>query len=348
MNPGLAYGTANAGRIHRHDERAVVSDGDKPIVFLFSGQGSQYYRMGMDLYESEPRFRHHFDVLDEMARDLCGQSILALIRDARRTPSDAFTDVPTSSVAIYLVERALTRCLADHGIEPAMCIGSSMGMYASFTAAGCLAEEKAVAFLFEQGRAFAQICEPGGMIAVLGDPEIHLREPELHRTADLAGINFDNGFLVSARAGDLPGLCALLKSLKLAHQEIPVSRPFHSRWIEPAKARLETLAAPFAGARPAIPVACCAKRGFVERLEVSDLWDIARKPILFRDTVRHLEASGPHRYVDVGPSGTLATMLKYVLSPGGGSECRSILSPFGHGAKRLAELIPALRATRTA
>ncbi|SEF35418.1 NADPH-dependent curcumin reductase CurA [Variovorax sp. NFACC28] len=348
MNLGFPSGTAIAEKTHRRDERADIPNEDKPIVFLFSGQGSQYYHMGLDLYESDARFRHHLDALEEMARDLCGQSILALIRDARRTPSDPFTDVPTSSVAIYLVERALTRCLADHGIEPAMCVGSSMGLYASFTAAGCLSEEEALRFVFEQGRAFAETCEPGGMIAVLGDPAIYRSEPELQRVADLAGINFDKAFVVSARAGDLPVLFALLKSLKLAHQELPVARPFHSRWIEPAKARFEALSVPFVGRRPRIAVACCTRQDFVDRIEVSGFWSTVRNPIMFRETVQRLEASGPCRYVDVGPSGTMATMLKYVLPPGSGSEHRSILSPFGPGAKRLADLIAALRTSRAA
>jgi len=29
--------------------------------------------------------------------------------------------------------------------------------------------------------------------------------------------------------------------------------------------------------------------------------------------VQHFEQDGPHRYIDVGTSGTLATLLKYAL-----------------------------------
>lgn len=315
---------------------------NKPIVFLFSGQGSQYYNMGMDLYESNTQARRHFDALDEIARDIIGHSILEMIGDERKKPSDPFTDVPTSSVAIYLVERALTRCLVDYGIEPGICVGSSMGMYASLTAAGCLDEEEALGFVFEQGEAFMQMCNPGSMIAIFGDPALHERVPELQRAADLAGINFDNAFVIAALASDLPALRGLLKSLKLTYQEIPVARPFHSRWIAPAKKRLDALSAPFCGRRPKIPVVCCAKQDFVECLEASSVWSAVRNPIMFRDTIMQLEKSGPHRYVDVGPSGTMATMLKYVLPPGGESECHSILSPFGQSAKRLTTLLSAL------
>ena len=314
---------------------------NKPIVFLFSGQGSQYYNMGMDLYESNTQVRRHFDALDEIARDIIGHSILKLIGDERKKPSDPFTDVPTSSVAIYLVERALTRFLVDYGIEPSICVGSSMGMYASFTAAGCLDEEEALGFVFEQGKAFMETCDPGSMISILGDPALHESVPELQRTADLAGINFDNAFVIAAQASDLPALFGLLKSLKLTYQEMPVARPFHSRWIAPAKERLDALSAPFSGRRPKIPVACCTKQDFVESLEASSVWSAVRHPIMFRDTIIRLEKSGPYRYVDVGPSGTMITMLKYVLPPGSESECHLILSPFGPSTKRLTNLLSA-------
>jgi acyl transferase domain-containing protein len=322
--------------------------GDRPIVFLFSGQGSQYYQMGMDLYESDMRFRHHVETLDVMARDVLGYSVLNLIGDSRRKPSEPFIDVPTSSVAIYVVERALTRCLSDHGLEPAICVASSMGLYASLTAAGCLDEEVALKFVFAQGRAFTETCEPGGMISILGDPALHQSVPELQRTTDLAGINFNDAFVVSAPANDLPALRELLKSRKLAYQDLPVARAFHSRWIAPAKDRIDVLAAPLSGRRLRIPLACCTKRDFVEQLEPATVWNALRSPIMFRDTILRLEASGPCHYVDVGPSGTMATMLKYVLPAGGGSTSHSILSPFGQGGKRLSALLTALREAGTA
>ena len=48
----------------------------KPIVFMFSGQGSQYFHMGKALYQSLPTFRNSMDRLDNkyflcIDRQLC-------------------------------------------------------------------------------------------------------------------------------------------------------------------------------------------------------------------------------------------------------------------------------------
>src|SRR6185295_18324680 len=61
-----AAGLAEATRALRDgDPRRVLSridsGKDRPVVFMFSGQGSQYVGMGRGLYESEPLFRETVD-----------------------------------------------------------------------------------------------------------------------------------------------------------------------------------------------------------------------------------------------------------------------------------------------
>ena len=42
----------------------------KSVVFMFSGQGSQYYQMGRDLMRNLPSFRKWMEKLDGMFRDI--------------------------------------------------------------------------------------------------------------------------------------------------------------------------------------------------------------------------------------------------------------------------------------
>jgi hypothetical protein len=63
----------------------------------------------------------------------------------------------------------------------------------------------------------------------------------------------------------------------------------------------------------------------------------------FRDTLRHLERQGPHRYIDVGPSGTLATFVKYGMGAESTSSSHALLTPYGHDRRNLeAMLAPAV------
>ncbi|MCD4505028.1 acyltransferase domain-containing protein [Chromobacterium piscinae] len=314
---------------------------NKPIVFLFSGQGSQYYTMGMDLYASNILFRRHMDSLDKIARDVIGHSPLQLIDVENKQLYEPFTDVPSSSVAIYLIERALTRCLIDYEIEASIHVASSMGIYAAATAAGCMDEAEALNIVFEQGKIFRDTCEPGKMIAVLADPALFQHIPGLQDISDLAGINFDNAFVISATSSNLPALNQLLKSFNLTYQEIQAERPFHSRWILPAKQKLDLLSSQLSDKQPRIPLICCSSQNPIESFNSSSIWNAVRQPIMFRDTILQLEKTGPHCYIDVGPSATMATLLKYALPANSASESHVILSPLKQSSTKLHQLLRA-------
>ena len=62
-------------------------------VFMFSGQGSHYYRMGEALYRQHPVFRKTLQELDEQAQLLLGESIIAILYDDRRKKLDSFSDI---------------------------------------------------------------------------------------------------------------------------------------------------------------------------------------------------------------------------------------------------------------
>lgn len=74
-------------------------------------------------------------------------------------------------------------------------------------------------------------------------------------------------------------------------------------------------------------------------ISAEHFWAATRHPIDFAQTIRDLETSGPYRYVDLGPSGSMATAVKYNLGAGSGSEFLSSITPFGQESKNMARLI---------
>jgi malonyl CoA-acyl carrier protein transacylase len=67
-------------------------------------------------------------------------------------------------------------------------------------------------------------------------------------------------------------------------------------------------------------------------------WEIVRRPVRFRQTIELLEQSGPHRYIDLGPSGTLATFVKYHGSRSKQSEAVALMTRFGGTVRNLARM----------
>lgn len=305
---------------------------------MFSGQGSQYYRMGLELYEGDAAFRRHATALDSFVREMAGYSVCQLLYEQGRRITEPFTDASQSGAAIYVMERALVLTLRDYGLEPAIVLGASLGTLAACASAGCVDDAATLRATLALGKLMEEACEAGVMIAVLDHPDIYRCSSVLRSLSDLAAVNFDASFVISVAEANRVAVEDFLKRANVLYQVMNVSRAYHSRWIDRARQpfldRFEEL--PFRS--PAVPVVCCAAAAPLKSVGAEALWDAVRQPIRFHDTVKHLENNGPHRYVDVGPSGTLATFLKYSLRPNSHSEILPILTPFGQSLERLRQV----------
>lgn len=332
---GTQHGTAHGGR--------------RKIAFLFSGQGSQYYQMGRGLYEQNLVFRASMDEMESEARALLGVSVLQTLYGTR-SKAEAFDDIRLSHPAIFMLEYALAQTLIELGIRPACTMGASLGTFAALAVAGVLSRREALAMVCRQGLAIAEHCPRGGMIAVLAAPELYTASPFLQARSVIAGQNFQDHFVLAAPQANLAAILAFLARAGLTHQLLPVQYPFHAPWIEEQRMRLQeaclhALPAQFAGGTVpgALPVYCCALGGQVRELSAAWLWQIARAPIAFMPTVAQMEADGPFDYLDLGPSGTLATFLKYLLPPASSSRAQALMTPYGRDVDVLSQALALVR-----
>jgi len=308
---------------------------------MFSGQGAQYFQMGKGLYDGNATFRGWMNRLDEMARQWSCRSVLeALYAEANRK-GHPFDRTLLTHPAIFMVEYSLAQCLIDAGLEPDMVLGASLGSFAAAAIAGAMEVEDALRAVVQQAMAFEASCQSGGMIAVLADPALFDQE-FLGEHSELASVNFASHFVISARQSDLAAIEAELKRRNIGHQRLPVSFPFHSQWIECAKAPFAVFMQSIARRHGRLPMVCCDQTAVLSDVSGDYFWNVVRRPIRFRETTTWLEAQGPRRYVDVGPAGTLATFLKYGLSPGTQSTIHSILTPFGADLKNLSSLLASI------
>ena len=312
-------------------------DADHAIVFMFSGQGSQAYHMGRDLFDGNATFRAEMQRLDRVAQGLIGRSVIERAYHPSRRPIDRFVDLADTSLAIYIVEIALAQTLKAHGIVPDITFGVSLGFFAAATVAGALAPEDALQILTNQAAAIESRCARGGMLAVLGPMTLH-RELGLSTCCDVAAVNAPSHFVLAADEAGLATAEAQLTRHAIAHQRLAVEYAFHSRWMEAARAALATLLTRVQGRRARMPLVCSARAAAVPTLKTDDAWTVARSPIKMAETVAFLEQEGPYLYVDAGPSGTLAAILRSALPPSSSSRVAAILTPFKRDLHNLGAL----------
>lgn len=303
-------------------------------VFLFSGQGSHYFHMGRELFEGEPTFRHLMLDMDAMVRERIGQSVLAAVYDPARNKADPFERLLFTHPAIFMVEYALAKTLIARGVKPDCTLGASLGIFAAMAIAGRVTLDAALNAVLKQAQDIEAGCQLGGMIAVLAESKLYA-EDELRGRSEIAAENFSSHFVLAAPKDQLAPIESHLTRRGLTFQRLAVPYAFHSRWIEDVKGSLLPAADMLQWKAAEIPVACCAQAGFIGEIPAGYLWTVARAPIQFARTIEYLERNGPYIYIDVGPAGSLATFLRYIVAGKSVSQVKSVLTPFGRDLKNL-------------
>jgi bacillaene synthase trans-acting acyltransferase len=313
-----------------------------PTVFMFSGQGSQYLQMGRELFEKDDTFRDWMVRLEDIARQVSGRSVMETLYSDVYSRGDPFDRTLLTHPAIFMVEYSLAQSLIHAGVWPDMVLGVSLGSFAAATVAGFIGVEDALTAVMRQALALEECCEPGGMTAVLADPAL-FAEDFLCGRSELAAVNFSSHFVVSARRAELAEIEAVLKKHNVGYQRLPVSFPFHSQWIDKAKAPFESFMGSIPCRQGRLPLVCCDQTAILSDLSDDYFWNVVRHPIRFRETTARLEQQGARRYIDVGPAGTLATFLKYGMPATTKSTVHAILTPYGLDQKNLAALLASIR-----
>jgi len=310
-------------------------------VFMYSGQGSQYYSMGQELYEHDTTFRRSMDVCDDVHRTLTGKSIVAeLYNEARKY--DELTDISISHPALFSVGYSLTQVLIDRNIQPDCVLGYSLGEYIAATVAGALALEDAMAIVVQQARLLSERAAGGGMLTILSPVDHFERNPSLYADSTLASVNYDQNFVVSGSHETLVGIKARLDDLSVVSLLLPVRHGFHSPSVDPIEAEFRQFVERVPTRAPRLPMYSAARMGAMDQLDGQYFWDVIRKKVDFHGLLGRMSRESDFHFVDVGPTGTLSSFIKYGFA--GRIRHAASMNQFGKNLQTVSHLVAAFSA----
>ena len=135
--------------------------GQRPVVFMFPGQGAQYPGMTRGLYEAEPSFRARRRLLRAIGPRSAWTCAPCSSRSQRpRRRRGSLLAPPSPSPRCSSIEYALARLWMSWGVKPQAMIGHSVGEYVAAHLAGVMSLEDALALVAERGRLMQSL--PGG------------------------------------------------------------------------------------------------------------------------------------------------------------------------------------------
>lgn len=329
---------------------------------MFSGQGAQYYQMGKDLYDSNETFRHWMDKLDLIAGDYVGQSVVDMLYDPQQSKSRSFAQTLYTHPALFMVQYSMAKTLLAEGFpEPDYLFGASLGEFVAAALADVADVEAMLFDVIKQARLFEAYCSGGAMLVVIDNVETFNTNPVFAEGCELAGVNFDRCFAVSGLRSKILQIAGQLKQQDITHQILPVSVAFHSSQVDVVQQTFKTMFADSQYRSAKLPVISCAEistdnlslpcsdvemhtgMGFHDepwkwkkRFSPAYWWQVIRQPIQFRQALLEFHHKHPEAvYLDLGPSGNMATFSKYNLPASRHHNIMQIMTPFDNALENI-------------
>jgi acyl transferase domain-containing protein len=288
---------------------SLVSEArERPVCFLFSGQGSQYSGMGAGLYRSEAIFREQVDSCAEILSEPLGLDLRRVLF-AEEGEAD-LTATALAQPALFTIEYALARLWMEWGVVPRAMLGHSVGEYAAACLAGVFTLESALRLVAARGRLMQGL--PGGAMLAVPLPAAEV-EGLLWDGLALAAVN---GPALCVAAGPEPAVAALREELAARGVEarrLHTSHAFHSGMMAPV---LEEFTAEVRRANP--------RPGSIPYLSnVTGTWQTAegaadpeywarhmRRTVLFGPGLELLLQEPEALLLEVGPGDALASLAR--------------------------------------
>src|SRR5205085_5279776 len=130
---------------------------------MFSGQGSQYFQMGRELFEKNQTFRDWMVRLDEIARKSSGTPVIETLYSDLQSRGNPFERTLLTHPAIFMVEYSLAQTLMHAGVWPDLVLGASIRSFAAAAVGGFIDVEDALTAVVRQPIVLEESCQTGGM-----------------------------------------------------------------------------------------------------------------------------------------------------------------------------------------
>jgi acyl transferase domain-containing protein/surfactin synthase thioesterase subunit len=313
--------------------------GDRQLAFLFSGQASQYARMGAELHRHQPVFREEVDRCAEIVGSRLGRPLRdVLLGD----DTDSLIDETAyTQPALFAVQAGLIALWRSWGVVPNVVLGHSVGEFAAAYSAGVYTLEQVLDLVVQRACLMQGLPRNGAMAAIFANRETvaaAIQQFE-HEAVAIAALNAPENTVISGAREAVTALVARFESQGIRCRLLAVSHAFHSPLMRSAAAELGRIAAGVQAQPPKIPWLSTVSATPMQGPPDAKYWrDHALDPVRFADAVRALDQIGVSDFLEIGPGRTLLAFARqgvnenakaWLGSLSEGGESKAILTSLG-------------------
>ncbi|MEK7325583.1 MAG: acyltransferase domain-containing protein, partial [Chloroflexota bacterium] len=281
------------------------------IVFVFPGQGSQWFGMARGLLATEPVFCETLERCDKAFRAFVDWS---LIEQLTADPENSrLSEIDVIQPTLFAIEVALAELWRSWGIKSDAVVGHSMGEVAAAHVAGALTLEDAARIICQRSKLLKRVSGQGAMAVV--ELSIEQAREALAGYEDKLSIAVSNSPRSTVLSGDPVALEEVLNTLRARNifcRPVKVDVASHSPQMDPLRAdllkALEGLQ-PRAASTP-IYSTVTDTTGDGSTFDANYWTQNLRQPVLFSNAVRRLAKEGNTVFIEMSPHPILLSAIE--------------------------------------
>lgn len=280
------------------------------LALLFAGQGAQKVGMGRSLCEASPAALRLYDE----ANELLGWD---LKRISFEGPEAALTETKVCQPALFVHGLAVLAAIRERGRLPeaGFALGLSLGELTALAAADACDFATGLRLVAERARLMQEACEAtvGGMAAIIGEERPAVAALCAEFGIEPANFNAPGQIIVSGEKARVEAAVAGARQRGI-RKVVPlnVAGAYHSRLMEPARARFAAYLGTVEFRKPRFPVysnTTAAPVADADAIRAALARQIV-SPVRWEDSLRAAAAAGAGPFWELGPGGVLAGLAR--------------------------------------
>ena len=210
-------------------EPAVGQD-DRGPVWVFSGQGSQWPRMGAELLATEPVFAATIATIEPIIQAESGFSVSQAI-----SAPQTVTGIDRVQPTLFAMQVALAETMKSYGVVPGAVIGHSLGEAAASVVAGALSLQDGLKVICRRSKLMNRVSGTGAMASVELPAQQVLSELSIRGVTDvvISVVASPTSTVVGGATQSIRDLVAAWEEKGVMAREVAVDVASHSPQVDP-------------------------------------------------------------------------------------------------------------------
>ncbi|WP_458789382.1 choline/carnitine O-acyltransferase [Adonisia turfae] len=292
----------------------AVTASQPKVAFLFSGQGSQYFRMGQQLYETQPIFRQILEQCDAILKlqPHLERSLLEVLYSAAdpELMTVLLNQTAYTQPALFAIEYALCQLWKSWGIQPEIVMGHSVGEIVAACVAGVFSLEDGLILSAMRGQLMQQLPPGGVMVSSLASVEHVKNVIAARENVTIAAINGPESTVISGEESAVLAVAQQLEAQGIKTKQIQVSHAFHSPLMAPMLSEFEQVVRQISYSPPTFKLISNVTGQIVsEEIATPEYWcEHILAPVNFAAGMESLQQEEMDIFLECGPQPILLGM----------------------------------------